>query len=200
MHSRANSGMVMARLPWFWQTCNGTPWSSQGFHGTNHDFSGIYLHFLRSKFLLLSPCSRLPWSFTCFCKFSDTFNKTFSCNIQKLNASDIVSQIKTFSRSVKIFHAEFQFLHAIKILSLWSFTHFTDFLLCLLKGFICKRCLSSNKNRTFQQPLSEFLIEKQKFWRNTLESIVGALEVVWPNWRRHIHHKYKISSKFTMVS
>ena len=45
-----------------------------------------------------------------------------------------------------------------------------------LKDFICNRCFSLGKSKTFQHAWSEFVIERQKVWKKLPKKNVGDSE------------------------
>ena len=106
------------------------------------------MHFLQETQLLQNFCKK--WKSVARYIFYKNFAKVvFFCELgmqQKIWMLQIHFNFhKTFHAVSENFNAHFQLFSAIKILSLWCFFHFTDFLLCFLKGFICNRCLSLGK-------------------------------------------------------
>ena len=137
----------------------------------------FYKFFIKSSLKVLKknssclPHSSLHKSFACFCKFptilqvftwcikifmsmklwqlQGTFTKLFHATYKTWMQQTNFNFDKIFHAACKVFHAHSQTMSAIKIFSSRLFIHFTDFLLCPLKGFIWNNCFSLCKNKTF---------------------------------------------------
>ena len=109
-------------------------------------------------------------SFTCFCKLPDTFYKFFhdACKILfawKFNCCrELLQNFSMQHAKISMNISKYTRNQKFVIVPIYSFHYF---LLCPLKDSICKRCFSLGKNRTFQQFLSDKLVEKHNFRNKT---------------------------------